>query len=74
MEIDRVGTEGAGTNYSYTDDNVLYKDSQTVFYKLKAVRSDDSVVEETQSVISNPNISGIYRTWGAIKELFSGRQ
>jgi hypothetical protein len=73
-EIDRVESEGAGNNYSYTDDDVLYKDSQTLFYKLRAVRSDDSVVEETQSLIANPNISGIYRTWGAIKELFSGRQ
>ncbi len=69
-EIDTVESEGTGTNYSYTDNNVLFKDSQTFFYKLKAVRSDDSVVEETQSLIVHPNISGIYRTWGAIKELF----
>jgi hypothetical protein len=70
-EIDRVESEGAGNNYSFTDDDV-YKDSQTFFYKLKAVRSDDSVVEETESLLATPNISGIYRTWGAIKYLFSG--
>ncbi len=70
MEIGTVESEGAGTNYSFTDDNVLYKDSQAFFYKLRAVRSDDSVVEETQSLPVHPNISGIYRTWGAIKELF----
>ena len=69
-EIDRVESEGAGNNYSYTDDNVLYKDTQSFFYKLRAVRSDDSLIEETQSLLVHPNISGIYRTWGAIKELF----
>jgi hypothetical protein len=70
MEIGAVISGRAGNNYSFTDDNVLFKDSQTFFYKLRAVRSDDTSVEETQSLIVNPNISGIYRTWGAIKELF----
>lgn len=69
-EIGTVEAEGAGNDYSFTDDNVLYKDSQTFFYKLKAVRSDNSSIEETESLIVHPNISGIYRTWGAIKELF----
>ena len=57
-------------NYSFTDDNVVFKDTQTFFYKLKASRSDNSIVEETQSLIVHPNISGIYRTWGAIKAMF----
>ena len=57
-------------SYTFTDDNVLFKDSQTFFYKLRAERPDDTMIEETQSLIVNPNISGIYRTWGAIKELF----
>ena len=70
IEIGRVKSENAGYGYSFTDDNVLFKDSQTFFYKLKAVRSDDTSIEETQSLIVHPNISGIYRTWGAIKELF----
>lgn len=70
MEIGTVNVEKAGNNYSFTDDNVLFKDTQTFFYKLRAVRSDNSSVEETQSLIVHPNISGIYRTWGAIKELF----
>jgi len=70
VEIGTVNVEKAGFNYTFTDDNVLFKDSQTFFYKLKAVRSDNSMIEETQSLIVNPNISGIYRTWGAIKELF----
>jgi hypothetical protein len=70
MEIGTVNAEKAGFTYSFTDDNVLFKDTQTFFYKLRAVRSDDSSIEETQSLIVHPNISGIYRTWGAIKELF----
>jgi len=70
IEIGKVNSAQAGDNYSFTDDNVLFKDSQTFFYKLKAVRSDDTSIEETQSLIVHPNISGIYRTWGAIKELF----
>ena len=70
VEIGSVLAEKAGYNYTFTDDNVLFKDSQTFFYKIRAVRADDSSVEETQSLIVHPNISGIYRTWGAIKELF----
>ena len=70
VEIGSVESEGTGQSYSYTDDNVVFKESQTFFYKLRAVRSDDSSVEETQSLIVHPNISGIYRTWGAIKAMF----
>jgi hypothetical protein len=70
IEIGSLIVEKAGYNYSFTDDNVLFKDSQTFFYKIRAVRSDNSSIEETQSLIVHPNISGIYRTWGAIKELF----
>lgn len=70
IEIGSLVAEKAGHNYSFTDDNVLFKDSQTFFYKLRATRADNSTIEETQSLIVHPNISGIYRTWGAIKELF----
>lgn len=70
VEIGSVDCKGTGERYSYTDDNVVFKDSQTFFYKLRAVNSDDSSVEETQSLIVHPNISGIYRTWGAIKAMF----
>jgi hypothetical protein len=70
VEIGSLIAEKSGYNYSFTDDNVLFKDTQTFFYKIRAVRTDNSVIEETQSLIVHPNISGIYRTWGAIKELF----
>jgi hypothetical protein len=65
-----VVSSKSGNKYSFTDENVVFKDSQTFFYKLRAVRDDNSVVEETQSLIVHPNISGIYRTWGAIKAMF----
>ena len=70
VEIGSVSAEGVGHDYAFTDDNVVFKDSQTFFYKLKAVRSDNTSVEETQSLPVHPNISGIYRTWGAIKAMF----
>jgi hypothetical protein len=70
-EIGSVVAKGVGSNYSYTDDNVVFKESQTFFYKLRALKEDGTIVEETeQSLIVHPNISGIYRTWGAIKAMF----
>jgi hypothetical protein len=71
--FDEVGftlAKGAGGNYSFTDANVIFKDTQTFFYKIRAVRSNNSVVEDSESLMVNPNISGIFRTWGAIKAIF----
>jgi hypothetical protein len=70
VEIGSVSAEGVGHDYAFSDDNVVFKDSQTFFYKLKAIRTDDTSIEETQSLPVHPNISGIYRTWGAIKAMF----
>ena len=70
VEIGFVASAKSNLSYSFTDDNVVFKETQTFFYKLKAVRDDNSLIEETQSLIVHPNISGIYRTWGAIKAMF----
>ncbi len=70
IEIGSLKVKGAGTEYEFIDEDVIFKGSQTFFYKIRAVRSNGSLVEETQSLIVNPNISGIYRTWGAIKAMF----
>jgi hypothetical protein len=70
IEIGTVNKKGDGSNYEYIDDNVIFKGSQTFFYKIRAVKSNGTLVEESQSLIVNPNISGIYRTWGAIKAMF----
>ena len=70
VEIGNLTVKGAGNEYEYIDENVIFKASQTFFYKIRAVKSNGTLVEETQSLIVNPNISGIYRTWGAIKAMF----
>ena len=69
-EVSDVSAKGQGTDYTFVDKNVIFKSSQTFFYKIRATRSDNSIIEETLSLIVNPNISGIYRTWGAIKAMF----
>ncbi len=70
IEIGSVDKNGDGSQYEYVDDNVIFKGSQTFFYKIRAIKSNGTLVEESQSLIVNPNISGIYRTWGAIKAMF----
>jgi fibronectin type 3 domain-containing protein len=70
VEIGVVNKQGDGSEYEYIDDNVIFKGGQTFFYKIRAIKSNGSLVEESQSLIVNPNISGIYRTWGAIKAMF----
>ncbi len=69
-EVNTISAKGQGQDYTFIDENVIFKSSQTFFYKIRAVRSDNSTIEETQSFFVNPNISGIYRTWGAIKAMF----
>ena len=69
-EVSTISAKGQGQDYTFIDENVIFKSSQTFFYKIRAIRSDNSTIEETQSLIVNPNISGIYRTWGAIKAMF----
>ena len=69
-EIGAVVAKGAGIQYKFVDENVIFKGSETFFYKVSAVDGKDIMVEETESLIVNPNISGIFRTWGAIKAMF----
>jgi len=69
-EIGEVSAKGNGSDYTYTDDNVIFKSSQTFFYKIQALDKNGNIVEESEAFHANPNISGIYRTWGAIKAMF----
>jgi hypothetical protein len=69
-QIGSVEARGEGSDYKFIDENVFFKTGQTFFYKIRALNTDNSVVEETQSLIVNPNISGIFRTWGTIKAIF----
>jgi len=70
QEVNRVSAKGQGAEYTYVDENVIFKTSQIFFYKIRAIDGDDSMIEETESLSVHPNISGIYRTWGAIKAMF----
>jgi hypothetical protein len=70
-EREAIAAKGTGNNYSFEDDNIVFKDTQVFFYKIKAVGEDNTTVEETDSFTAHPNISGIYRTWGAIKAMFA---
>ncbi len=70
-EIGTIPAKGPGNTYTFIDDNVIFKTSQTFFYKIEARDNHNNLVDITpQSLIVNPNISGIYRTWGAIKAMF----
>jgi hypothetical protein len=69
-EVGSVMARGAMSNYTFSDNNVMFKGPQIFFYKIRAVKGDNSQIEETQSLIVNPDISSILRTWGAIKSLF----
>ena len=70
VEIGAINKKGDGSDYEYIDDSVIFKGSQTFFYKIRAVKSNGTMLDETESLIVNPNLSGIYRTWGAIKAMF----
>lgn len=61
--------EGPGTRYEYVDQNVMFRDFSPLFYMVRAVNSNGQTIEES-SMIVHPNISGIFKTWGAIKALF----
>ena len=69
-EIGSLPAKGSGNEYIYIDENVIFKGSQTFFYKIRALDSNNNMIEETESLIVNPNISGTFRTWGAIKAMF----
>ena len=69
ISLKRISAKGPGTEYEYVDVNVMFNDFSALFYKVKALDAGGQVVDET-SMIVHPNISGIFRTWGAIKALF----
>jgi hypothetical protein len=71
IKIGTIKPHGTNKKYEFTDKGV-FKTTQTFFYKIRAQRKDDSIIEETQSLIVNPNISGNAKaTWGAIKNMFN---
>ncbi|KAA3613586.1 MAG: hypothetical protein D8M58_17030 [Calditrichaeota bacterium] len=69
IELDRVSLKGPGYRYEYIDEDVLFKSSGALFYKIVAFKRDGTKIE-TASMMVHPNISGIFKTWGAIKAMF----
>jgi hypothetical protein len=69
-EVGSKMAKGSAGSYSFTDENVIFKVPQTFFYKIRAVKRDNTLVEDSESLLVNPNISSIFRTWGAIKAIF----
>jgi len=70
IELQVINKKGPGTRYEYYDNEVLFKNNGVVFYKILAVKNDGTVLISSESMMVHPNISGIFRTWGAIKAMF----
>lgn len=70
IKLKTINPKGPGTQYTYIDENVMFKDASALFYKVKAVGRNGQALEESDAMIVHPNISGIFRTWGAIKAMF----
>ena len=69
IEITNLSAKGPGTQYEYVDANVMFNDVSPLFYKIRATDQAGKTLDES-SLIVHPNISGIFRTWGAIKAMF----
>ncbi|MBD3224432.1 MAG: hypothetical protein GF313_06870 [Caldithrix sp.] len=69
IQLDKINPQGPGTRYNYIDENVMFEDTSVLFYKVKAIDINGQVLDES-SMLVHPNISGMFRTWGAIKAMF----
>ena len=69
-ELTQINPHGPGYHYEYEDQNVLFKGNGALFYKITAISSDGTQIGQTSIMMVHPNISGIFRTWGAIKAVF----
>ncbi len=69
ISLERVNPEGPGTRYEYVDENVMFEEISVVFYKIRAIDQNGQKIDES-SLIVHPQISGMFRTWGAIKAMF----
>ncbi len=70
IQLKTVNCEGPGTTYRYIDKDIVFKSVEPKYYKIKVYKKNGELLEETDTMIVHPNISGIFRTWGAIKALF----
>jgi len=70
VDLVRIRAKGPGHRYEYTDQDVLFQGTNVLYYKVAALSPTGEVIAETGVMNVLPNISGIFRTWGAIKAVF----
>lgn len=69
VELTKLNPKGPGSSYEYVDENVMFKSSNTIFYKVRALDKQNQMVDES-SMIVRTQVSDIKETWGAIKAIF----
>jgi hypothetical protein len=69
IEIENVNPKGPGTAYEVIDENVMFKSSKVIFYKVRALDKSNRIIEEL-SLPAQTELSDIKQTWGAIKAMF----
>ena len=70
IELDRVNSKGPGYKYEYIDEDVFFKSSGALFYRIDAINGDNKSEAISESMMVHPNLTGIFQTWGAIKAMF----
>jgi hypothetical protein len=68
--LKNLNAKGPGTQYEYIDENVIFKSSNKLFYKVRAVDKNNNLIEESPGLIVQTQLSDIHQTWGAIKAIF----
>ena len=69
FELETVNPEGPGSTYEVIDENVMFKSSNVIFYKVRALDKSNRIIEEL-SLPAQTELSDIKQTWGAIKAMF----
>ncbi len=70
IELTTISAKGPGYRYEYIDNDVLFKGTNVLYYKVACLSPTGDVIAETTTMNVLPNISGLFRTWGAIKAVF----
>lgn len=69
VTLKRINAKGPGASYEYIDDNVMFKGSNVLFYKVRALNKNNEMVEESSMIVQTQTTS-MHQTWGAIKAFF----
>jgi len=69
IEIKSINAKGPGTQYSFVDENVMFK-SSVLYYKIQALDASGNILAKPDPISVLSNTTGMFRTWGAIKAIF----